>query len=148
VQTAANAHGEAHRSTIWRAWSARARPQRSPVVCARPLPCANSSARRLASNPSCTSCEAITCAGVGSSQVLRSASQKRLPVEEGSVTMRVIRFLVTTVAAVVLLSAPAYGATWTTQTTSRPTALAESALTSVSCVSALSFILENCTSSR
>ena len=35
------------------------------------------------------------------------------------------------------------GATWTTQTTSGPTALAKSALTSVSCVSALSCILEN-----
>jgi len=57
--------------------------------------------------------------------------------------MRVIRFLVTIVAAVVLLSAPVYGATWTTQTTSGPTALAESALTSVSCVWALSGILEN-----
>lgn len=52
--------------------------------------------------------------------------------------MRVIRVVVTTLAAVVLLTSSAYSATWTTQTTFAPTGLAESALTSVSCVSALS----------
>ena len=82
-----------------------------------------------------TSCEALDCAGVGSCHVLWSVCQDRLSVEEGLLAMRVIRFLVTIMAAVVLLSAPAYGATWTTQTTSGPAGRAGSALTSVSCVS-------------
>lgn len=50
--------------------------------------------------------------------------------------MRVIRFLVATVAAVALLSGPAQGATWTTQATAGPTGPPDAALTSVSCVSA------------
>ena len=81
--------------------SGRARPRRSPVcVCVAPLPCA----------------------GVGSSQVLGSARQKRFRVEEGSVAMgagsdpRSRDAHEGGCAAV----GPAYGATWTTQTTIGP----------------------------
>jgi hypothetical protein len=55
-----------------------------------------------------------------------------------AVTMRVIGMLAAMVAAGALWAASADGATWTTQTTSGATGLAESALTSVSCVSATS----------
>jgi len=52
------------------------------------------------------------------------------------VALRVIRLLVTIAAAGAMLPAAAYGASWTTEGTLGPTGLAESALTSVSCVSA------------
>lgn len=59
------------------------------------------------------------------------------PIAKASVS-RVIRLLAASVASAVVLSAPAYGATWSTQPTFGPAGLAASALTSVSCVSASS----------
>jgi hypothetical protein len=52
--------------------------------------------------------------------------------------MRVIRFFAAIVTAIAVLAPSAYGAIWTTQATFGPTGLAESALTSVSCLSAVS----------
>jgi hypothetical protein len=59
------------------------------------------------------------------------------PIAKASAS-RVIRFLAAVLAAAVVLSVPAFGATWTTQPTFSQDGLAESALTSVSCVSASS----------
>ena len=59
------------------------------------------------------------------------------PIAKASVS-RGIGFLTAMLASAAVLSAPAYGATWTTQPTFGSGGLAESALTSASCVSASS----------
>ena len=65
---------------------------------------------------------ALPCAGVGSSQVLGSARQKRFRVEEGSVAMEAGSDPLSRDAHDGGCAAvgPAYGATWTTQTTIGP----------------------------